>query len=143
MVNQTLLQIIEEVLRRNKQYAKYYYKWQWIEQLIKNGVFRGLFVDSSFINFFHGYNGGFTVKKRKYKKHWNRPIWKTIRQYRLYLDDYKCVYCSSTVNLQCHHRSYENLDTDREIQDCITVCFNCHQSLHGFTPKPKGKKYVR
>lgn len=67
------------------------------------------------------------------KHHWDRAIWPTIRQYRLHLDNYTCQKCGKKKKpffLRCHHRSYDRVDTEYEILDCITVCDKCHEEIH-------------
>lgn len=142
MIYKFILQTIKELILGDKEIAKYYYKWRRIKRFSNNGMFRGMFEYYRFNYLFQSSIGGrdIQVKKKVYKKHWNRPVWKHIRAYRFYLDDYKCVYCGRTTELQCHHLSYDSLDTDKEIQDCRTVCNPCHQQLHGIKPKPKRKK---
>lgn len=132
-----MLQILKEIIKGDKEIAKYYYQWKWIKQLF-NGMYGGVFVNNRFSYLFRrDFRREFIPLKRKYKRHWNRPIWKHIKECRFYLDGYKCVYCGATSNLQCHHKSYENIDTDKEIWDCVTVCYSCHQLLHSNKAKPK------
>lgn len=67
-------------------------------------------------------------------KHWLRYGWKLIYQYRLWLDDYKCVKCgfkgSSKNPLQVHHIRYSGLNTHYEIINCRTLCKQCHEKIH-------------
>lgn len=65
----------------------------------------------------------------EYKKHWYRPNWPAIRQAVLQRDNYRCR-CGSITSLQVHHLSYDRLDTPNEINDCITICLNCHKMIH-------------
>ena len=41
-------------------------------------------------------------------------------------DDFKCVECGSFIDLECHHKSYKNVGTVKEKDDCITLCKKCH-----------------
>lgn len=77
--------------------------------------------------------------KRKYKsninfdKHWHRPIWKHLRQLRLFYDNYTCQRCKKKFpdrDLRAHHISYGRLNTIYEILDMRIVCENCHKILH-------------
>ena len=138
-----ILHTIKELLLGDKEFAKYYYQWRRFKRISIYGMFRGMFKHSGSSPFlFASFGGGDIPLKRKYKNHWNRPIWKHIRAYRLYLDDYKCQYCGSTEILQCHHLNYRSLDTDREIKDCITVCKSCHEKFHGKKIREKNKRGI-
>lgn len=143
MIKKFILQTVKELLLGDKEIAKYYYQWRKTKQSLSYGLYRGMFKHSgsNSILFANTRSRDIQIKKR-YKKHWNRPVWKHIRALRLYLDDYKCVYCGRTTELQCHHLNYDSLDTEKEIQDCRTVCNPCHEQLHGIPPKKKRKGII-
>lgn len=117
--------------------TKYLYQWR-KRKSIRYGMFRVL----SFVtppSLFRCYNWCIkimfkkSVKTRTYKKHWYRPIWKTLRSYRLYLDKYTCTECGKkkpTHLLRCHHDRYDRVDTEYEILDCRIVCSTCHEKIH-------------
>lgn len=43
---------------------------------------------------------------------------------------YRCQLCNSDRSLQAHHRTYANVKTDAEIEDCICLCKTCHRGFH-------------
>lgn len=76
---------------------------------------------------------------KNYVNHWDRPIWKIIRAYRLYLDGYTCNACGKkfqTKDLRAHHTSYNYLNTEKEILSLRTVCRWCHSKIHNKHIKP-------
>jgi hypothetical protein len=44
-------------------------------------------------------------------------------------DGYKCVLCSSTADLRCHHNSYIRHGSERP-GDLTTLCSACHRCFH-------------
>ena len=60
--------------------------------------------------------------------------WKSKRNQRCEIDNYKCCMCGSsgTMNnpLQCHHITYRNLYKENVYTDLLTLCKNCHKSVH-------------
>lgn len=65
------------------------------------------------------------------------PKWKAKRQQILERDNYQCVFCGSTEDLQVHHRQY-HLDSqgrkyvpwNYDDKYLLTVCSRCHQKGH-------------
>lgn len=55
--------------------------------------------------------------------------WQIKRQQRMKIDNYKCVECGVTENLEVHHLSYENLFHE-EMIELETVCRKCHEERH-------------
>src|SRR5262245_8358534 len=79
---------------------------------------------------------------------------KLSREYRVYLrsyawrvfclqvkerDDYRCVTCNSSDDLEVHHRSYERLGAEL-LSDCYTLCRDCHRLI---TSKLRRTRYRR
>jgi len=58
--------------------------------------------------------------------------WFIVKNQRLLIANYKCEYCGSTNQLQCHHVTYERL-TMEHIEDIVILCgglHGCHQRIH-------------
>jgi 5-methylcytosine-specific restriction endonuclease McrA len=59
-------------------------------------------------------------------------IYATLRREILERDDWRCQQCGCSKNLDVHHmRRRSALGDDRE-SNLITLCRECHQSLHTF-----------
>ena len=46
-------------------------------------------------------------------------------------DNYECSKCKSSIGLEAHHtllKDYE--DFEKEVDNCITLCYKCHRKLH-------------
>lgn len=67
--------------------------------------------------------------KRDYHIYIQSKEWKELREQVLERDDYHCVYCYSTENLQVHHLTYKNFKHE-ELKDLITLCKSCHRGEH-------------
>lgn len=83
-----------------------------------------------------------TESKKKYKPTYHHPKWLTVRKKVFTRDKHKCLKCSSTSNLQCHHTYYVK---GKKIWDyplsCFeTLCRKCHEEFH---QKVKGSTLVR
>lgn len=54
---------------------------------------------------------------------------KTIKE----LDENKCAFCGSTVNLEAHHirQKAENEGEATNLENGITLCHRCHYTAHG------------
>ena len=70
--------------------------------------------------------------------------WQRKRRRRLEMDGYRCQMCGSGMNLQVHHISYDNVRTDAEIDDLVTLCKACHEQVHSTDlekkANPKGQR---
>lgn len=67
---------------------------------------------------------------RIYKYHYlNSSPWKQLRKSVLERDNYCCVICKSTYDLNVHHLSYKNLGNE-PISDLVTLCSSCHTDRH-------------
>lgn len=77
------------------------------------------------------------------------PRWRAKREEILKLDNYKCVICGSTDELQVHHRQYhfvERLGVKKMPWDydniyLITLCKKCHERGHNRYDIPM--KYIK
>lgn len=64
-----------------------------------------------------------------YKKYLNSKEWKERRLQRLEIDGYKCACCGTDKNLNVHHLTYDMIGSE-EMDDLITMCKDCHKSIH-------------
>jgi predicted HNH restriction endonuclease len=84
--------------------------------------------------------------------------WKEKRFICLEMANYICVTCGWTKdfehgyqwtsNLHAHHKSYVNLGTEKEINDLVCLCSDCHMRIHDIKKvekesKPSNKKLLR
>lgn len=60
--------------------------------------------------------------------------WKAKARQRAMIDGYKCCMCgscgTSSNPLECHHISYRNIFREDTWKDLLTLCRNCHRSVH-------------
>lgn len=63
--------------------------------------------------------------------------WKNLRGLVLERDGNKCRRCSSTFNLQAHHKFYREKWEDSQIGDLITLCHDCHKREHDLHLNPR------
>lgn len=67
-----------------------------------------------------------------YDLYMNTPEYKAKRLEVLKRDGFVCQLCGSGKNLQVHHINYDNLGTELETDDLITLCGSCHDKrVHG------------
>lgn len=76
-----------------------------------------------------------------YEKYLESAHWREIREIRLAIDNHTCQKCGATTNLHVHHKTYARIG-DEEFDDLITLCADCHNSVHQKKNKiiEKGKK---
>lgn len=76
--------------------------------------------------------------KKKYSseetntKQFSREVQPQLRQMVFKRDNWTCIKCSNTSNLQCHHLEgvrWEPLES-ADIDKCVTLCKNCHEKVH-------------
>ena len=68
-----------------------------------------------------------------YKKYLRSDYWDNIKNQVLKRDNYRCRLCNSKVDLQVHHRTYENLENEK-LEELITLCKKCHYVTHKRNP---------
>lgn len=72
--------------------------------------------------------------RQRYEAYLKTIDWYTKARNRAKIDNYKCCMCGSigTQNnpLQAHHITYKNLYHEDIYKDLITLCRNCHKSVH-------------
>ena len=61
-----------------------------------------------------------------------REVQPELRQMVLERDEHKCIKCSDSNNLQCHHILPVNIEPllSADIDNCITLCKECHVKVH-------------
>jgi 5-methylcytosine-specific restriction endonuclease McrA len=45
-------------------------------------------------------------------------------------DGWKCQLCGGAENLQIHHQQFRSRSGNDSVENLITVCVCCHESLH-------------
>jgi 5-methylcytosine-specific restriction endonuclease McrA len=45
-------------------------------------------------------------------------------------DGWRCQYCGKLENLQIHHEEFRSQSGDDSEQNLITLCAECHSSIH-------------
>jgi len=72
----------------------------------------------------------FLWKMNKYKQYIGSERFEQIKEAMVRRYGYKCMKCSSTRNIQLHHKNYDfSLGMER-FEDLLLVCDKCHKSLH-------------
>ena len=68
---------------------------------------------------------------KAYKEYLKTEEWRHLREYRQFVDDYRCTRCGSITNLQCHHTNYSGIeDMSFFLSQLETVCSSCHSKIH-------------
>lgn len=68
----------------------------------------------------------------EYQAYINSKEWQETRQRIFNRDNFRCVKCGCSKNLQVHHITYENLGEEKDA-DLVTLCDKCHNSIHSLT----------
>ena len=68
----------------------------------------------------------------EYQAYLNSNEWQETRQRIFKRDNFRCVLCGCSKNLQVHHITYENLGEEKDA-DLVTFCDKCHNSIHSRT----------
>lgn len=92
-----------------------------------------------------------TMKKTDYHQYLQSPQWSSIRLKVLDRDGYRCRVCNSGLDLNVHHRTYDNIGNELEhLYDLTTLCRPCHALFHGkplepivVSPQHKSRKKKR
>lgn len=58
------------------------------------------------------------------------PTWLALRDRTLLRDGYRCKHCGSAMHLEVHHIKYPEVWGEERLDDLITLCHDCHESLH-------------
>lgn len=74
------------------------------------------------------------MNSKQYEEYITSEEWRKKAQERAKIDGYQCQMCGSkgTMNnkLQCHHFTYRTFPNENIWKDLITLCTNCHKSVH-------------
>lgn len=70
-----------------------------------------------------GTTGSFNARYREYLL---SPEWDALRRQALKRAGYRCSICNRSVELECHHRTYENV----QLNDLLPVCRDHHQMIY-------------
>lgn len=69
------------------------------------------------------------LRAMPYEEYLQTPEWLGKRELALQKADNHCQVCNSIINLQVHHRTYENLGNEN-LQDLVVLCNDCHELYH-------------
>ena len=62
---------------------------------------------------------------------YDHPYWRYIRQFRLWLDGYRCRHCGTLYDLNVHHRQpIKDGGHPYAMDNLITLCEPCHRETH-------------
>jgi len=68
---------------------------------------------------------------RQHKEYISGNNWNQIRLHVLKRDNYTCVKCGKNGGkLYVHHKTYKRWSNEN-INDLVTLCYNCHEEIHG------------
>lgn len=89
-----------------------------------NGQYKSLYYEWS-------KNMPYTSTKMPEDDYLHTDVWRTLREKRLRFDDYRCQRCGTAKNLQVHHLRYPDIwGTENIREDLITLCDECHNTIH-------------
>jgi len=57
-------------------------------------------------------------------------FYETLRQQVLRRDGWRCQGCGTMSNLEVHHRQFRSHCGNDSEENLITLCSNCHESVH-------------
>jgi hypothetical protein len=73
--------------------------------------------------------------KKTYSERLKNPMWQKLRLQVMERDDWKCRLCfAEGLTLAVHHKRYSGENPwDANLADLVTLCENCHTSMHDGT----------
>jgi hypothetical protein len=72
------------------------------------------------------------AKRECYSTYLSTSYWSKLSKIAKLRDGGRCKLCDSELNLNVHHRSYRwKANPEKEIDDLVTLCEDCHSSHHG------------
>lgn len=69
---------------------------------------------------------------KEYADYIKSKEWQATRQRIFRRDDFRCVRCGCSKNLEVHHITYKNLGEEKD-DDLATLCDKCHNDIHNPT----------
>ena len=57
--------------------------------------------------------------------------YRDLRERVLWRDGWRCQFCGSRTNLEVHHQEFRSHSGEDTEANLITLCFDCHSSVHG------------
>lgn len=69
------------------------------------------------------------LRAMPYELYLQSPEWVRTRQQAIERARFRCQACNGAVNLQVHHRDYENLGCELP-SDLLVLCEGCHEVFH-------------
>lgn len=94
--------------------------------LFLENKFDGTIIESEFFNEKEDIN---KLKSMPYKEYLQTEHWKQTRGKALKKANYRCELCNSKIDLNVHHKTYENRGEEKP-NDLIVLCHNCHSKFH-------------
>ena len=79
------------------------------------------------------------MTKEEYQEYLQSEHWLSVREERKKIDNYRCILCGSSENINVHHLSYENIGEENIYLDLLTLCKRCHFLLHDAIGEAKPK----
>lgn len=72
-----------------------------------------------------------SARRKRYLEYLQSEHWASLRESALKRDNYACVKCQKTEQLQVHHEIYREKLEDGILEDIITLCKKHHRIAHG------------
>lgn len=76
------------------------------------------------------YEKRFHFNKKEYSQYLKSKRWIELRDKCIKKYKWRCAWCNNNKNLQAHHRCYDNLWKNWEIDDLVCLCDKCHHAIH-------------
>ena len=80
-------------------------------------------------------------RELKYKSFLKSKYWLRVRDMVIERDGNACTTCKATKHLVVHHKTYKHHgDEENNLSDLITLCSDCHESIHDLKRKKKEER---
>ncbi len=77
-----------------------------------------------------------------YYEYMQSEEWRKKQDNLIYVYKYrKCLFCSSKINIHCHHLTYEHFGDERD-NEIIFLCKKCHDNVHEYSRKYNTTVYI-
>jgi len=71
-------------------------------------------------------------KSMEYPEYLKSFVWEIIRDYKLFVSNYKCEACECYENLDVHHLTYKYRGSEhKHLKTLRVLCRDCHSLAHG------------